>query len=163
RSWDYEPLSIQAYSSDESALKITSKIDRIRRGEFAISMTLNFNYEMGDTTMMEATAYSCTSGVESDYKLLPWTIPNQPYTEFLNGFYKESFIKNVAHCSDLPQFEGKFEPPWRKGVYTMDKCVLTGEGLPQIAPDGYYRIHFNTTGEVSWGYTAIVRIKQRGL
>jgi len=54
---------------------------------------------------------------------MPWSIPQQPFFEYLNGFYKDAFIKNVGHCSNMVQFEGDFVPPWPKNVYILDKCV----------------------------------------
>lgn len=53
RNWEYEPLSLTSYSSDESLLKITTKIDRLGRSDYAFSMTLDWNYDVDKDTMVE--------------------------------------------------------------------------------------------------------------
>lgn len=156
-------------------------MDRLGRADFAFSMTLDWNYDADKNTMValgglgvlipfndyltlrqvEADAYHCTSGDESDYKLMPFSIPKQPFFEYLNAFYKDAFIKNVGHCSNLIQFEGEFTPPWPRGVYKLDKCVASGEGLPEVVPEGYYKIVYNTTGQVTWGFIFVVRVTQK--
>ncbi|KAH8290441.1 hypothetical protein KR054_002988, partial [Drosophila jambulina] len=161
RNWDYEPISLKSFTSDEKLLKIQTKVDRLGRADFAFSMTLDWNYDVDNTTMVEGDAYHCTSGDESDYKLMPWSVPLQPYADYINGFYRDAFIKNVGHCSNLPKFDGDFVPPWPRGVYKLDKCVANGEGLPEIAPEGYYKIVYKTTGEVEWGFTLIIRVSHK--
>jgi len=56
RNWDYEPLSLTSYSSDENLLKITTKVDRLGRSEYAFSMTLNWNYDVDKDTMVSTKA-----------------------------------------------------------------------------------------------------------
>ncbi|KAH8272917.1 hypothetical protein KR018_009906, partial [Drosophila ironensis] len=158
RNWDYEPVSLASFTSDESLLKIDAKVNRLGRADFALTVAVDWNYDADENTMVKADAYHCTSGDESDYKLMPFSVPSQPFFEFLNGFYKDAFIKNVGHCSNLIQFEDKFEPPWPRGVYKMDKCVATGEGLPDVCPEGYYKIIFNATGQVNWGFILVARV-----
>ncbi|SPP75886.1 uncharacterized protein LOC117592396 [Drosophila guanche] len=163
RNWEYEPVSITAFSSDESLLKIGARIDRLNRGEFAFSMTIDWNYDADDNTMVEADAYRSITGDENDYKILPWSIPRQPFYEYLNGFYKDAFIKNVGHCSNFVQFEGSYESPWPRNVYKLDKCVANGEGLPEIAPEGFYKIVYTTSGQVEWGFTLIAKVTAKVL
>lgn len=113
---------------------------------------------------MEASAYRSSSGDESDYKLLPWAIPKQPFYEYLNTYYKDVIVKNLGHCSNLPQFEGKFQPPWPKNTYNINKCQVDGEGLPEIAPPGYYKIIFLTYGpdpQPKWGCTAVFKVTNK--
>ncbi|XP_068144178.1 uncharacterized protein [Drosophila tropicalis] len=156
--WDYEPISIEPFTSDESLLKIDARIDRIKRGEFAISSTIVWDYDADESTMVEATGYHSSSGDEKDYKLLPWTIPKQPFFEYLNTYYQDVVLKNVGDCSNLPRFEGKFQPPWPRNTYVLDKCVSQGEGLPQVAPSGFYKIIFVTSGQVRWGFNIVVKV-----
>ncbi|XP_033253672.1 uncharacterized protein LOC117193045 [Drosophila miranda] len=226
RNWEYEPFSIAAFSSDESLLKIGGRINRLKRGEFACSMTVDWNYDPDENTMIEADAYHSSTVVESDYKILPWSIPQQPFFEFLNGFYKDAFIKNVGHCSNLVQSEGDYVPPWPttgttmieadayhsstvvesdykilpwsipqqpffeflngfykdafiknvghcsnlvqseddylppwpRNVYTLDKCLVNGDGLTEIVPEGFYKIVYKASGQVDWGCILIVKV-----
>ncbi|XP_017117261.1 uncharacterized protein LOC108139151 [Drosophila elegans] len=163
RKWDYEPISVTALSSDESLVKFEPKIIRMGRGELGISADVLWNYDTSEETMVSADVYRSTSGDERDYKLLPWKIPNQPLYEYLDNYYKDVIVKNFAPCSNLPQFEGKFEPPIPKQTYTADKCVFEGDGLPEIAPPGFYKIIFNCTGpdQPTWSLEAIIKLTNK--
>ncbi|EDX07649.1 uncharacterized protein LOC120284426 [Drosophila simulans] len=160
RKWDYEPISIIASSSDESLIKIEPSIVRLGRGKFGISVLAEWNYDTTEKTMVEAVVYCSSSGDESDYKLLPWAIPKQSFYDYLNTYYKDVIMKNFAPCSNVPQFKGKFQPPWPKQTYIGDKCVIEGEGLPVIVPPGFYKIIFNCTGpdQPSWSFVGIFKI-----
>ncbi|XP_022218384.1 uncharacterized protein LOC111071389 [Drosophila obscura] len=163
KKWEYEPMSVDTYSTDESQLKIESKIDRINRGEFGLTFTLDWKYDVDETTMVEATAYSSNSGAESDYKLLPWSIPKQPYFDYLDTYYKDVLIKNLGHCSNLPQFKEKFQPPWPKKTYKLEKCIFNGDGLPEVVPPSFYKVIFKISGpnQPEWGVTIVVKIKTK--
>ncbi|KAH8237268.1 hypothetical protein KR038_008960, partial [Drosophila bunnanda] len=163
RKWDYEPLSINTYTTDESLLKIVAKVERVARGEFALSATVDFNYEPDNATMVEASSYCSTSGAESDYKLLPLGIPRQPFYDYLNTYYKDVVVKNLGHCSNLPQFEGQFEPPFPQGTYKINKCKVDGEGLPEIVLPGFYKIIFSKSGpdQPTWGFTAVFKVTNK--
>ncbi|XP_017024949.1 uncharacterized protein [Drosophila kikkawai] len=158
RKWDYEPLSINTYSSDESKLKFVAKIERVARGEFAIGGTIDFKYTPDSNTMVEAVAHRSISGAESDYKLIPFTIAKQPFPDYMNSHYKDLVIRNLAKCSNLIQFEGKFDGVWPQKVYTLDKCVADSDGFPEMVPEGFYRINFTVTNPVDWGFVLIVKI-----
>lgn len=70
RKWDYEPVSVNTYSSDESKLKFVAKVDRVARGEFAISATIDFNYTPDDTTMVSfCRQQSCSHGAPEGLEL----------------------------------------------------------------------------------------------
>ncbi|XP_022218383.1 uncharacterized protein LOC111071388 [Drosophila obscura] len=161
RKWDYEPMSITGHSSDESMLKIEPKIDRIKRGEFAISATIYFNYLLDDKVMVEALCYRSSTGQESDYKLTPFNIPKQPYEEFLNTHYKDMVIKNLGNCSNLPQFKDKFVPPWPQKTYKLENCVADSDGFPEVLPLGFYKIMLTFTGHVDWGLTIITKLTNK--
>ncbi|XP_017117331.1 uncharacterized protein LOC108139199 [Drosophila elegans] len=163
RKWDYEPLSFITTSSDDSKLKFDAKIDRLGRGEYGLTAVIEWKYETNEKTMVEAFAYRSNSGDESDYKLLPWSIPKQTFYEYLNTYYKDMIIKNIGHCSNLPQFEGKFQPPWPQNTYKMEKCKFDGDGLPEIAPPGYYKIVFSKFGpdQPTWGFTAVFKLTNK--
>ncbi|XP_017044432.1 uncharacterized protein LOC108090329 [Drosophila ficusphila] len=160
RKWDYEPISLTTTSSDDSKLKIDAKIVRIGRGDFGLSVTIEWKYDANEETMVEAYAYRSNSGDESDYKLLPWSIPKQKFYEYIDTYYKDMIIKNMGYCSNLPKFEGKFQPPWPRDTYKLDKCKIDGEGLPDVAPPGYYKIIFTKfgPGQPTWGFTAVFKL-----
>ncbi|XP_017077706.1 uncharacterized protein LOC108112379 isoform X2 [Drosophila eugracilis] len=160
RKWDYEPISITSTTSDPSLLHFEPKLHRIGRGVFNISGVLFWNYDTTEETMIEAIVYRSTFGEESDYKLLPWAAPKQTFYDYMNTFYKDVIIKSIGKCSDAPQFEGKFEPPFPKKTYTAQNCEIEGEGLPDMAPPGFYKVIFNCFGpdQPSWSIIIVVKI-----
>ncbi|XP_017014796.3 uncharacterized protein [Drosophila takahashii] len=163
RKWDYEPISITAITSDESLINFDINIVRISRGESGISAKVEWNYDTTDETMVEAVVYRSTSGDENDYKVLPYSIPKQSFYEYLNTYYKDVIMKNFAPCSNIPIFEDKFEPPWPKKTYNAEKCVIDGDGLPEIVPPGFYKIIFSASGpeQPSWSFTAIIKLTNK--
>ncbi|XP_037713608.1 uncharacterized protein LOC119549537 [Drosophila subpulchrella] len=163
RKWDYEPISIDAATSDESLINFDIKMIRISRGEFGVSATVEWNYDTTEETMVEAVVYRSSSGDESDYKMLPFNLPKQTFYDYLNTYYKDVIMKNFGPCSNAPQFEDKFQPPWPKKTYVAEKCVIEGDGLPEILPPGFYKIIFNCTGasQPSWSFTAIAKLTNK--
>uniref|UniRef100_A0A6P4EIW2 Uncharacterized protein LOC108041500 n=1 Tax=Drosophila rhopaloa TaxID=1041015 RepID=A0A6P4EIW2_DRORH len=160
RKWDYEPLAISGTSSDVKLIKIEPKIERLGRGEFAVSGRIEWNFETTNETMVEAFVYRSQTGEESDYKGLPWTIPKQTLYEHMDTFYKDVSMKNFKHCSNFPQFTEKFQPPLPKKIYVGDKCMIDGDGLPDIIPPGYYKVIVKGFGpnQPTWGGTGIFKI-----
>ncbi|XP_017025078.2 uncharacterized protein [Drosophila kikkawai] len=158
RMWDYEPLSINGYSSDESKLKLVTKVERVARGEFALGATLDFKYPPQSDTVVEAVAHRSSSGAESDYKLIPFNVPKQPWTDFMNTHYKNVVMPNLGKCSNLIQFDGQFDGVWPQKVYKLDKCVTNCDGFPEIIPEGFYRINFTVRNPVEWGFVLVVKV-----
>ncbi|EDV55054.1 uncharacterized protein LOC6547082 [Drosophila erecta] len=160
RKWDYEPISVSTTSSDESLIKLEANIVRIGRGQYGVSARVEWNYDVTERTMVDGVVYRSSTGDESDYKLIPWSIPKQSFYDYLNGFYKDMMMKNFASCSNMPQFKGKFQPPWPKNTYFGNKCMIDGDGLPDMVPPGFYKIIFNCTGpdQPSWSFVGIFKI-----
>ncbi|XP_016940321.4 uncharacterized protein [Drosophila suzukii] len=163
RKWDYEPISIDTTSSDDSLINFDIKIVRISRGEFGVTAKVEWNYDTTEETMVEAVVYRSSSGDENDYKMLPFSLPKQTFYDYLNTYYKDVIIKNFGPCSNIPQFEDKFQPPWPKQTFIADKCLIDGEGFPDILPAGFYKIIFNCTGadQPSWSFTAIFKLTNK--
>ncbi|XP_034668580.1 uncharacterized protein LOC117901781 [Drosophila subobscura] len=161
RKWDYEPVFVSTHTTDERQLKIGSKIDRLKRGEFAISASLEWNYDVDETTMVEGHAFRSFSGDESAYKLIPLSIPTTTFSKFIDTYYKDVFITNLGNCSNLPKFKRKFQLPWPRGTYNLTQCVFNGKGLPEVLPLGYYKIFFSASGDneqPTWGFVVILHI-----
>ncbi|KAH8407572.1 hypothetical protein KR222_007015, partial [Zaprionus bogoriensis] len=174
RRWDYEPIFLDAYSSDESKMIMQAKIQRLPRGLFGFSGIMDFLYDTDDTTIVgvwfpyqcpysycfslqvEATAYRSTTGNDDDYKLMPWKIPKQTFKSFLKTFYDDIVLKNFANCTEnLP--ESPLDP-WPRIRLEFNTCVPNGEGMPEIAPQGYYKVVFAVVGEVDWGFVSTCRV-----
>ncbi|XP_030387645.1 uncharacterized protein LOC115634197 [Scaptodrosophila lebanonensis] len=157
RNWEYEPKSITSTSADEEKVKLHFQIDRVNRGEYALTGNIEWKYDTSDDTMVEILIYRSPTGSSYDYQLMPWSIPNQKFYEYLNTFYKE-VINNFANCSNLPIYKEKFEPPWPKNKYEFKRCEVAGEGLPEVAPEGFYKIVVTFSGEVVWTVTTIAKV-----
>ncbi|XP_034102071.1 uncharacterized protein LOC117566639 [Drosophila albomicans] len=156
RRWDYEPISVDPYTSDRDKLDVEFRIKRSPRGEYFFAGFVNFNYVMDETTMMEATAMRSQSGNDDDYTPVPWSIPKQNYEEFFKNFYENLVYKNFGGCSNFRAPADLF--PWVNGNYSFSDCEVSGDGMPEIAPQGYYKINFNVTGEVEWGFESVCKI-----
>ncbi|XP_017836711.1 uncharacterized protein LOC108595935 [Drosophila busckii] len=152
RLWEFEPLSFEGTSSDPAKLNIDLAIERIKRGEFAMNGIIDCKYDMDETTMVEGIFLRSNTGDEDDYKLMPWSIPKQSFKAFVASYYENVALKNVGYCSNLPALENA--DPWPRDVYKFENCVYTGDGLPEVAPEGFYKVTFIFTGEVEWTFTA---------
>ncbi|XP_034480169.1 uncharacterized protein LOC117785977 [Drosophila innubila] len=159
RKWDYEPISMEPHTSDPKKFSIDLRIKRMPRGEFAYDGYLNFAYDVDENTMVEAVAYRSQSGREEEYVLMPWSIEKQPYTKYVEDFYEDVVYSNFGSCTTLPTPEKA--NPWQRGNYTFKECVVEGKGMPEIAPQGFYKVIFTATGEVDWGIEAVVRITDK--
>ncbi|KAH8296941.1 hypothetical protein KR044_001167, partial [Drosophila immigrans] len=156
RRWDYEPISIDPYTSDSEKLAIDFRIKRNNQGDYNYNGFFTFNYDIDDNTMVEATAKRSQSGNDDDYKPVPWSIPRQPYFEFIKNFYDDLVYKNFGKCSNFRTPDDVL--PWKKDNYSFFDCSIEGDGMPEIAPQGYYKINFNVDGEVDWGFEAVCKI-----
>ncbi|XP_017077701.1 uncharacterized protein LOC108112377 isoform X2 [Drosophila eugracilis] len=165
RTWDYEPISFVGYSSDESRMTFDAKIDRAGRSNYGFSAILEWKYEVNEETTVEALGYRSPNGDESDYKLLPWAIPKQSFSDYASTSYKEVILKTLGDCTNFPRFKGKFQFPWPQNTYKLDKCKLEADGLPEFAPSGFYKMVLTVTGkdQPTWGCTFIARITSKTL
>ncbi|KRG04243.1 uncharacterized protein Dmoj_GI26047 [Drosophila mojavensis] len=156
RNWDYEALFITSRSSDESLVSIESGIERKGRGSPTVSIVLEVNYQVDDETLIEATVYQSYTGHDDDYKLMPFGIEKKPFPEYIREFYDNVVYTNLGHCSNLPK-PGE-QIPWPIMTYKFDDCIFSGDGLPEILSEGYYKIFFNVTGPVDWSLVIGVKI-----
>ncbi|XP_034480170.1 uncharacterized protein LOC117785978 [Drosophila innubila] len=156
RSWDYEPISVDSTSSDSNKLDIDIRVKRMPRGEFAYDGYIKYNYDITEDTMIEAEAFRSNSGRDEDYTPMPWTIPKQPFSKFIDDFYKDMIYENFHSCSNMPAPDDGI--PYKIGNWTFNECVVEGKGMPEMAPQGYLKVIFKITGEVEWGFVSVSRI-----
>ncbi|XP_030387930.1 uncharacterized protein LOC115634385 [Scaptodrosophila lebanonensis] len=157
RNWEYEPKSITSTSADEEKVKLHFQIDRVNRGEYALTGNIEWKYDTSDDTMIEVFIYRSPTGSNYDYRLTPWSVPKQKYHDYINTLYKE-FVKNFSNCSNLPVYKDNFKPPWPKNKYEFKRCEVAGAGLPEVLPEGFYKLVAAMSGEVDWGLTIILKI-----
>jgi len=55
RKWEYELMSVETYSSDESLMKIDVRVERVDRGVYGVTGSVNWNYDTSDETMVGLT------------------------------------------------------------------------------------------------------------
>lgn len=58
----------------------------------------------------------------------------------------------------MPVFEDKFEPPFEKKTYVLDKCQFDQSEFPQHIQDGFYKVIVNGYGAATWNMVFIVEI-----
>uniref|UniRef100_A0A1I8NJW1 Uncharacterized protein n=2 Tax=Musca domestica TaxID=7370 RepID=A0A1I8NJW1_MUSDO len=109
------------------------------------------------SSQMEMNMYHSSTG-KNDYRALPFRIYRQHVIDILNSVYKEGAMENFASCSNLPQFEDKFEPPLVKDTYYMDKCQFDESGFPNHAQEGFYKIEVIGYGEVDWTMILVFKL-----
>ncbi|XP_017835537.1 uncharacterized protein LOC108594911 [Drosophila busckii] len=159
RQWEYEPISIVAQTSDRSKLNLEAEVVRVKRGEYAFTGVLYWNYDADETTLVECNAYRSNTGEEADYRRLPLNIPKQTFKQYLDAFYTTTVFLNTRNCSGLPHPDNVW--PWAKQTYRFENCGAAADGMPDLMPEGYYKILFLVTGEVVWNLTTIVKVKTK--
>ncbi|KAM8712820.1 hypothetical protein ACLKA7_013192 [Drosophila subpalustris] len=160
RRWDYEPISMDPNTSDPNKMDIQLRIKRVPPGELAYDGYLNFNYDITDETMIEAVAFRSQSGNEDDFVPMPWSIEKQPYPKYVKDIYEDIVYSNFGSCTTLPKPEDAL--PWKRGNITFTECFVEGKGMPDLAPQGYYKVIFKVTDPaVEWGFDAVVKITDK--
>ncbi|XP_073828218.1 uncharacterized protein [Musca autumnalis] len=161
QTWTYELKSVETSSENSDLLKFNNwKIDRVRRGVFAVSgsFILNMDIVEGDDNEVEFKMYRSENGVK-EYKLLSFGVQRQHLYKYMNTFYKDLIMESLSKCSNLPVFEDEFEPPLQKTTYTLNKCQFDQEGFPQYVQDGFYKTVINGFGPTNWSVICIVEIQ----
>ncbi|XP_073828217.1 uncharacterized protein [Musca autumnalis] len=161
QSWTYEFKSVEAYSENSDLLKFNNwKVDRIRRGVFALSgsIILNMDVVEGDDNEADFRIYRSENGVK-EYKPMPFGVQRQHVYKYMNTFYKELIMESLSKCSNFPVFEDKFEPPLQKRTYTLNQCQFNQEGFPQFIQDGFYKTVINGFGPTKWSVIFITEIQ----
>lgn len=72
--------------------------------------------------------------------------------------YQEICYENVATCSNAPNFEGGFDPPFPQNTYTFNRCEMAASGFPDVLPVGYYKIFFSFSGQAEFSMELIVKL-----
>ncbi|XP_073820159.1 uncharacterized protein [Musca autumnalis] len=161
QTWTYELKSVESHTDNSDLLGFSDwKIDRISRGQYAISGSISINVDIvdGDSNEVEFKAYRSENGVK-EYKPIPFEVQRQHVYEYINTFYKDLIMESLSKCSNLPVFEDKFEPPLQKITYTLDKCQLSQEGFPQHLQDGFYKVVMKGFGSANWDIIFIVEVQ----
>ncbi|XP_030566923.1 uncharacterized protein LOC115766969 [Drosophila novamexicana] len=160
RNWVYDPISIDGLSADETKVKVDMRVERVGRHEIGFSGTIDWQYDIDNTTMVEMLIYRSASGSESDYKLLPYAVPKKPFPSAKTP-YDEIAYPNLSLCSNIPKIEGDVLLPWPRNLYTFHLCAFSEGVLPEVMVDGFYKIIINLTGEVDWSLTIVIRIRTK--
>ncbi|XP_064539352.1 uncharacterized protein LOC135429093 [Drosophila montana] len=160
RNWEYDPISINGISADETKMKFDLRVERLGRHEIGFSGTIDWQYDIDNTTMIEMRIFRSVSGSESDYKLLPYAVPKKPYPSAKRP-YDEIGYPNLSRCSNIPRIEGDVLHPWPRNLYTFHMCAFTDGVLPEVLVEGYYKTIIKVTGEVDWSLTIVIMIRTR--
>ncbi|XP_030559276.1 uncharacterized protein LOC115761613 [Drosophila novamexicana] len=157
RNWDYDPISLTGHSSDETKLKPDLRVEHVGRYEAGFSGTLDWQYDVDYTTMIEVEIFRSASGSESDYMRLPFAVPKRTLLNS-KAEYDNLLYPNTKRCSNMPRFEGDILHPWPRNLYKFHMCDFKNGIWPEILVDGFYKVKIIVTGEVDWSLTFVVRI-----
>ncbi|XP_019891660.1 uncharacterized protein LOC101896989 [Musca domestica] len=158
-TWTYELKSVEAHSDNPDLWSFNEfKVERISRGVYAasISFTVNFDIVEGDDTEIEFLSYRSENGVK-EYKPIPFKVQRQHLFKYFDNLYK-LIMGTLKECSNMPVFEDKFEPPFEKKTYVLDKCQFDQSEFPQHIQDGFYKVIVNGYGAATWNMVFIVEI-----
>ncbi|KAH8331516.1 hypothetical protein KR074_004997, partial [Drosophila pseudoananassae] len=158
--WQARPISITKTTTDPNYMDLNLKVERFGLGEFAFTGTYFTNIDMDDSVTVELRIYSCYSGNEADYKLTPYSIQPQKFIDYLNTFYKDLLMKNLGDCTDLPKYEDGYVPPWPKDTFNFTRCTISGEGMPEVVPEGFYKalVILSALPAVELQFTVILKV-----
>ncbi|XP_016988926.1 uncharacterized protein LOC108051351 [Drosophila rhopaloa] len=161
--WEATPISIDGHTTNPSAMDSNLRLERISRGEYGFSGTFFWGIDMDDSVMVEMRILNSYTGKEADYKLTPFSIQPQKFTDYINTFYKDLLIPNLGNCTDMPKYESGYVPPWPKTTFNFNHCTVSGEGLPEVLAEGFYRAEAIITAlpTVSVNVSAVLRIKTK--
>lgn len=110
------------------------------------------------STQLEVQTYRSASNM-NNFRVLPFKIYRTHLFNILNTFYKDAAMENFKNCSNLPQFKHLFEPPLKKDIYYMDKCIFDESGFPNYISEGFYKVMVRGFGPVEWTMVLISQIE----
>ncbi|XP_073817987.1 uncharacterized protein [Musca autumnalis] len=156
-----ELKSVDVATSNADLLNLIDfSVDRVERGVYGLSgkIILNFDIVEGDSNEIEMQLYYSSNG-KNNYRTIPFHLDRQHVFNILNTIYKEGAMDNFKNCSNLPQFEDKFQPPFVKNTYYMDQCQFDQGGFPDRANEGFYKIAVTGYGEVDWKMDVVFKLE----
>ncbi|XP_005181673.3 uncharacterized protein LOC101896817 [Musca domestica] len=159
QTWTYELKSIETHSDNPDLMSFEDfKVERISRGVYAASgsFTVNYDVEEGDDTEIEFLSYRSENGVK-EYKPLPFRVQRQHLYRYFDNLYKV-VMGTLKECSNMPAYEDKFEPPFEKKTYVLDKCQFNQEEFPQHLQEGFYKVIVNGYGAATWNMVFVAEI-----
>lgn len=68
-------------------------------------------------------------------------------------------METFRKCSNLPVIEDKFEPPFEKKLYIINKCQFDQSGLPPYLQEGFYKVEMRGYGTVNWYITFVFEVQ----
>ncbi|KAM7348507.1 uncharacterized protein ACRADG_007788 [Cochliomyia hominivorax] len=151
KTWTLDLKSISSKTSDPEKIEFDLQIKQVSRGVFALwgELRLSFDIFEGDSNYLSGKMYR-TPQSNNDFKLLPFQMPSTHFIKVINTFYKDILMNSLKNCSDFPYFEDKFDSPFRKGVYKLEGCHLSEDGLPSHLEAGIYKTVVIGTGEAEY-------------
>ncbi|KAH8388237.1 hypothetical protein KR093_001550, partial [Drosophila rubida] len=148
RSWDYELLNLDVWSSDANLANVSAKLEHQQLGMQVGSAVLDWKFDADENTMAELNMLFCQSGREEDYREHMYKIPKMKLYDFFDKYYMKIIYADYGSCSNLPDIGDKFIPPWNKTTYIFTQCLPKVENYPDILPMGYYKFQIKIIGEV---------------
>ncbi|KAH8302741.1 hypothetical protein KR044_010366, partial [Drosophila immigrans] len=183
RNWEYELISFYTYSNDESQFNISSRIERSARNDLSFSMDIDWKYDIAevDTVFMrfeylnelsldnhccccfqlEMKIYRSPDGNTNEFRPIPYAIPETKASELIGKYYDDLFYSALSHCSNLVKYQDFPNGKFPQKHYEFRRCVVNYSTLPQLMPQGTYKVEFVILHGFKWGVEVVARVTPR--
>ncbi|KAH8408693.1 hypothetical protein KR215_010858, partial [Drosophila sulfurigaster] len=161
--WKYELISLSSYSEDESKLKIETRIEHSKTNDISGGGDIYWMFEYNDDDVGELQIYRSPHGNADEFKPIPYAIPKTTLKEGIENYYDDVFYASVSHCSNLPKRSEFVNDKIPQGHYEFRSCVINYKKLPQIMPEGVYKLILTFTHDFKWGLEIVAKVTSRVL
>ncbi|XP_037942909.1 uncharacterized protein LOC119675773 [Teleopsis dalmanni] len=158
---DVEFISVKGSSSNNDIFETNMKLERIKRGVYALSGLMDFKEDTTDEWMVEIVVLKSRYG-NNPYKPTAIKAPKDTLHNNINGVYKRFFMNYTRECAPkAPQIVGKFVPPLTKRRILFTRCIVTTKYFPPMEP-GYFKFISKFSGRVNASWEVLAKFSRDG-
>ncbi|XP_060658717.1 uncharacterized protein LOC132793076 [Drosophila nasuta] len=162
-NWKYELISLTSYSNDESKLKIDTRVEHSKKNDISGGMDIYVMFEHKDDDVVELQIYRSAHGNADEFKPIPYSIPKTTFKEMIEKYWDDLFYSTVGHCSNLLKSSEFVDGKIPQKHYEFRNCVIDIKKMPQIMPEGVYKLVFTFTHDFEWGVEVVAKVTSRVL
>ncbi|XP_062538100.1 uncharacterized protein LOC134206399 [Armigeres subalbatus] len=128
-------------------LRTNMRITKYNRTTAVMNGTVDFYVDLDNSlTFQMKLAYSRLGN--NQFNLYPLRLAEAPFCHFLNDTFRE-YQADFQNATNFPQVGPEGLCPVPAGQYWLKNVVFDASRIPFIAPEGYWRVTFVTTGPKS--------------
>ncbi|XP_065076508.1 uncharacterized protein LOC135700045 [Ochlerotatus camptorhynchus] len=125
-------------------MKSDLRITKLNRTCAVLNGTMNVFVDMDDRFTFQIKSAHSRLG-NNQFNEYPMKIPEQQFCQFLNDTYRE-YQEIFEQTTNLPRIESDVPCPLPAEGYWFKHFVLKPETMPQMIPEGYWRLTALFTG-----------------